>query len=197
MAKKTNNQSKPRLTKAVKDKIVVSYQKSGIAVQVASEFKITRQTVTKIVGEYKANGEFDKLSERVNKEITNDILHDMVTASNINNELLGIFQNLLVKKAKELEHNPFDGVKDIATAYGIVVDKEHQIQNFNLTHKKIDLTNKKLEVEIEYSKIRALVLELEIKSLDGKTTDGEMLDGLKNIMDQLKVAPLELGDIDA
>ena len=105
-----------------KKKIVEAYVECQNYSEVARTFNISDSTVKRIV---QSNGELTKKVEQKKEENTKNVLAEMSKRSQKKIAILDKLLDGIDKKASNID--AFTNVKDLATAYGILIDKDLKI----------------------------------------------------------------------
>lgn len=111
----------PKLTDKQKKKIIADYVDSGNFCDVGRKNGVPESTVRYIV---KNNKDIDvpKLCEEKKKENTQSTLEYMETQHQTKKRILDKLLKAIEEKSDKIDM--FTNVKDLATAYGILIDKE-------------------------------------------------------------------------
>lgn len=139
----------PRLTDKQKKKIIADYVDSGNFCDVGRKNGVPESTVRHVV---KTNKDIDvaKLCEEKKRENTQSTLEYMETQHETKKRILDKLLKAIEEKSDKIDM--FTNVKDLATAYGILIDKELKYAEI---HSKINVENSK-----EFETAKELVVKI-------------------------------------
>lgn len=132
-----------RLTDKQKKEIIAYYVECQNYSETGRKFNVDEKTVRNVV---KNDKEFPKLSEQKNKENTQEVLEAMRERSQIKIKLLDKIFEAMDGKLENIDM--FTNIKDLATAYGIIMDKELKIRELDLKDKEINRPMRTQKVQI-------------------------------------------------
>lgn len=155
-----------RLNDLVKKEIIASYIETQSFAETARQFGVADNTVKRIV---KSNVEMSAKVEQKKKENIKTVLNEMANRTEKKIAILDKLLNGIDKKASSVD--AFTSVKDLATAYGILIDKDLKIAELQSMREKSDC---KIMLPAEHIALPFLELNRE---LDGKKTLDVMLPG--------------------
>jgi len=119
----------PRLTDEQKQKIIADYVDCGNFRATGRKNNVSEATVRKIVKDEKNMDITQKLAEK-KKENTETTLQYMQKQHETKKRILDKLLNAIEEKSDNVDM--FTNVKDLATAYGILLDKELKVAEINL-----------------------------------------------------------------
>lgn len=125
-----------RLTDKKKKEIIAYYVECQNYSEVARKYNVADNTVRHLVI---SNEEIAKKLEQKNEENTKSVLEAMESRKDKKIKLLDKILDAMDSKAENLDM--FTNIKDLATAYGIIMDKEIKIRELENNNK--DKTNEK------------------------------------------------------
>ena len=125
-----------KLTDKEKKEIIAEYVESQNYSQVARNHNITDVAVRKIV--FKDKDSKRKLEQKC-KENTEEVLEAMKKRSQKKIELIDKIFKAMEGKLENVDM--FTNIKDLATAYGIIMDKELKVEELKLKNKEINKEN--------------------------------------------------------
>lgn len=121
-----------RLTEKQKKEIIAYYTECNNYSETARKYNISEGTVRYII---KNNKEFAKIYEQKSIENTNTVLEAMDNRRKEKIELLDDILKAMKKKATDVDM--FTNIKDLATAYGIILDKELKVKELQIKEKEL------------------------------------------------------------
>lgn len=121
------------LTDKEKKEIIASYIECENYSEVGRRFGIDEKTVRNIV---KNDEEFPKMSEQKREENTQEVLKAMKERNKTKINLLDKIFKAMDGKLDNIDM--FTNIKDLATAYGILMDKELRMYELDLKRKEIE-----------------------------------------------------------
>lgn len=116
-------QNKNKLTDYQKKKIIADYVESGNKSEVARKHGVSETTVRNLV---KANKDCLEKFEQKKEENTQDVLEFMDSLKNRKKTIIEKLLKAIENKADNLDN--FTSIKDVASAYGIIIDKELKLK---------------------------------------------------------------------
>jgi hypothetical protein len=116
-----------KLTDKQKKKIVADYVETNNYSETARINKVNEKTVRRIV---KADTEILEKAEQKKKENTETTLQYMQRQHETKKRILDKLLNAIEEKSENIDM--FTNIKDLATAYGILLDKELKVAEINL-----------------------------------------------------------------
>jgi hypothetical protein len=116
-----------KLTDKQKKKIVADYVETNNYSETARINKVNEKTVRRIV---KADTEILEKAEQKKKENTETTLQYMQKQHETKKRILDKLLNAIEEKSENIDM--FTNIKDLATAYGILLDKELKVAEINL-----------------------------------------------------------------
>ena len=120
------------LTDKQKKEIIASYVECENYSEVGRRFNLDEKTIRNIV---KNDKEFPKIAEQKREENTKEVLDAMKER---NGKKIAIIDKIFEAMEGKLEKiDMFTNIKDLATAYGIIMDKELKIRELNLKEQEI------------------------------------------------------------
>lgn len=119
-----------------KKEIIAYYVECQNYSETARRFNLDEKTIRNIV---KKDTEFPKLAEQKREENTEDVLQAMKKRSKKKIEIVDKIFEAMDGKLENIDM--FTNIKDLATAYGIIMDKELKVVELDL--KKQEIENKK------------------------------------------------------
>lgn len=122
-----------KLTDLEKKKIIASYIECENYSEVARQFNISDVAVRNIV---MANEETSEKLEQKREENTQEVLEAMTKRNKKKIELIDKIFKAMDGKLDNIDM--FTNIKDLATAYGIIMDKELKIKELDLKRKEIE-----------------------------------------------------------
>jgi hypothetical protein len=121
-----------KLTDKQKKEIIASYVECENYSEVGRRFNLDEKTIRNIV---KNDKEFPKKAEQKREENTKEVLEAMKTR---NQKKIAIIDKIFEAMEGKLKNvDMFTNIKDLATAYGIIMDKELKIRELNLKEQEI------------------------------------------------------------
>jgi hypothetical protein len=120
-----------RLTDLEKKKIIAYYVECQNYRETARHFKISTDTVIRVVK--KDENIVQKATEK-NIQNTKSVLEAMEERKDVKVNLLNKILEAMDKKATNVDS--FTNIKDLATAYGIIMDKEIKIKELEIKNKE-------------------------------------------------------------
>lgn len=121
-----------KLTDKQKKEIIASYVECENYSEVARKFNMSDEGVRKIV---KQNEDSWKQLEQKREENTQEVLEVMKKRNKTKVELIDKIFKAMNGKLENVDM--FTNIKDLATAYGIIMDKELKIRELNLKEQEI------------------------------------------------------------
>ncbi len=122
-----------KLTDKQKKEIIADYVECHNYSETARKFNISDEYVRKLVNKDKDSW---KLLEQKSKENTSEVLEEMKKRNKRKIELLDKIFDAMDGKLENID--VFTNIKDLATAYGIIMDKELKIKELSLKEKEIE-----------------------------------------------------------
>lgn len=122
-----------KLTDKEKKHIIAYYTECNNYCETARKYKVSESAVRKIV---KNNKDSAKLCEQKSKENTEEVLEAMKERNKKKIQLIDKIFEAMEGKLENIDM--FTNIKDLATAYGIIMDKELKILELNLKKKEIE-----------------------------------------------------------
>jgi len=130
-----------KLTDKQKKKIISDYAMNTNIRETARINNTTDTTVRRLLKKNKDNV-IEKVAQK-QEENTKSTLEYMESQHNTKKELI---KNILkAMNEKSLKVDMFTNIKDLATAYGIIIDKEIKIIELDLKRKELKLKDKEIE----------------------------------------------------
>ncbi len=139
--KKKRKSTKPKTDKEIKE-IIAYYLDCNNYSETARKFNMSDTGVRKIV-ERESGKESTKLLEEKKNNNTQEVIQDMDDRKETVKRLLGKLLGAIEDKVDNIDM--FTSVRDLAMAYGTVVDKEFKRQELELKRKELALMEKELE----------------------------------------------------
>lgn len=128
-----------RLTDKERKKIISDYTTNGNLRETSRMNNVTAPTVTRILNEIKDNSLLREITQK-QEDNTKSTLEYMETQHNTKKQLI---ENLLkAMNEKSTKVDMFTGIRDLATAYGIIIDKELKVVELNIKKQELDIKNK-------------------------------------------------------
>ena len=127
-----------KLTDKQKKEIIASYVECQNYSEVGRRFNIGESTVRNIVKDSK-NKDIAKKCEQKSKENTEEVLEAMKKRSKTKIHLLDKLFEAMDGKLDNIDM--FTNIKDLATAYGIIMDKELKIKELEIKEKENNRDN--------------------------------------------------------
>lgn len=112
-----------KLTDKKKKLIIADYIECGNYSEVARKHKVSDTTVRKLV---KSDKDSLEKIEQKKEENTQDVLEYMDTLKDRKKRIVGKLLDAIEDKADNLDN--FTNIKDVASAYGIIIDKELKLR---------------------------------------------------------------------
>ena len=135
-----------KLTDLEKKKIIADYVDNQNYSETAKMNNVSDMTVRRIVED---NEEVLKKVEQKKEENTQSTIEYMQTQHETKKRILDKILTAIEKKAEDIDM--FTNIKDLATAYGIILDKELKV---------LELQRSKSETENELTKLDELLKEI-------------------------------------
>lgn len=129
-----------RLTDLEKKKIIAYYVECQNYSEVGRKFNISHNTVKKLV---ENNEEIAEKCQQKNIDNTKSVLEAMEERKETKINLLNKILQAMDKKVENVDM--FTNIKDLATAYGIIMDKEIKIKELEIKNKEKDNNQDTLE----------------------------------------------------
>ena len=123
----------PKLTDKQKKKIIADYVDNGNYSETARLNNVSDMTVKRLV---KNNEDVFKKVEQKKEENSQDMFEYMKNKDNDKKRIVDLCFEALDKKLSNLDM--FTNVKDIATVYGIIMDKELKFRELELRKQEIE-----------------------------------------------------------
>ena len=120
-----------KLTDKQKKKIIADYSENGNYSKTAEMNNVSRNTVKAIVLN---NKEVADICHQKKLENTKEVLEAMKEKNNEKIQILDDIFKAMNKKLKKIDK--YTNIKDLATAYGIIMDKELKIKELELQNKR-------------------------------------------------------------
>jgi hypothetical protein len=133
--------AKRKTDKEIK-KIIAYYLDCNNYSETARKFGMSDTGVRKLI-DREANKESTKLLEEKKNNNTQEVIQDMDDRKETVKRLMGKLLNAIEDKVDNID--AFTTVRDLAMAYGVVVDKEFKRQELDLKKKEIALMEKEME----------------------------------------------------
>jgi hypothetical protein len=141
------------LTDKQKKEIIASYVECENYSEVGRRFNLDEKTIRNIV---KNDKEFPKIAEQKREENTKEVLEAMKER---NSKKIAIIDKIFEAMEGKLKNiDMFTNIKDLATAYGIILDKELKFKELEIKNKetgkegniqRIQIVNDLPEEEVE------------------------------------------------
>ncbi len=143
-----------RLTDKQKKKIIADYVDNGNYSETARMNKVDEKTVRRII---KSDDDFPEKALEKKQQNTKDILEYMDKTKEKRQKVIDL---CLEKMEERLNKDELMNIKDIATAYGVLVDKSLKVNEMNSTgnNPNINVPTIKLEV-VDNSKLESVLYE--------------------------------------
>ena len=143
-----------KLTDKQKKKIIADYVDNGNYSETARMNKVDEKTVRRIV---KSDDDFPKKALEKKQQNTKDILEYMEETKEKRKKVIDL---CLEKMEERLNKDELMNIKDIATAYGVLVDKSLKVNemNGNGNNSNINVPTIKLEV-VDNSNLESVLYE--------------------------------------
>lgn len=143
-----------RLTDKQKKKIIADYVDNGNYSETARMNKVDEKTVRRIV---KSDDDFPEKALEKKQQNTKDILEYMEKTKEKRQKVIDL---CLEKMEERLNKDELMNIKDIATAYGVLVDKSLKVNEMNSTsnNSNANVPTIKLEV-VDNSKLESVLYE--------------------------------------
>ena len=135
--------AKRKTDKEIK-KIIAYYLDCNNYSETARKFGMSDTGVRKLI-DREANKESTKLLEEKKNNNTQEVIQDMDDRKETVKRLMGKLLNAIEDKVDNID--AFTTGRDLAMAYGVVVDKEFKRQELDLKKKEIALMEKEMEGE--------------------------------------------------
>lgn len=136
-----------KLTDKKRKEIIAYYTECQNYCETGRRFKVAESTVRNLV---KNNQEISKICEQKNKENTKSVLEAMDERKDKKIKLLNHLLDAMDKKAENVDM--FTTLRDLAMAYGTVLDKEIKLKELDLKGKGNQETLDKLDELLEAQK---------------------------------------------
>lgn len=133
-----------KLTDKDKKKIIADYIECQNYSEVGRKYNITDNAVRKIVLNDKNSA---KKFEQKGIENTEEVLEAMKKRSKTKIELIDKIFKAMDGKLENIDM--FTNIKDLATAYGIIIDKELKVKELQLKQKEIESKNENSQETLE------------------------------------------------
>lgn len=124
-----------KLTDKQKKKIIADYVENQNYCETARMNNVDESTVRRIV-KSKDNKEITKLTEQKKQENTQSTIEYMQTQHESKKRILDKILKAIEEKADNVDM--FTNIKDLATAYGIILDKELKVLELNSKNSNSD-----------------------------------------------------------
>ena len=121
-----------KLTDKQKKQIIAYYVECQNYSETGRRFNVDEKTVRNIV---KNDTDFPKKAEQKRQENEEDVLHAMKKRSKTKIELVDKIFKAMDGKLENVDM--FTNIKDLATAYGIIMDKELKVRELDLKEKEL------------------------------------------------------------
>ena len=143
-----------KLTDKQKKKIIADYVDNGNYSETARINKVDEKTVRRIV---KSDDDFPRKAEKKKQQNTKNILEYMEETKDKRKKVIDL---CLEKMEERLNKDELMNIKDIATAYGVLVDKSLKVNEMNSTgnNSNINVPIIKLEV-VDNSNLESVLYE--------------------------------------
>ena len=128
------------LTDKQRKEIIASYIECENYSEVARKFDVADNTVRDIVLK---DEEIAKKLEQKHKENTEEVLEAMKKRSKRKIQLIDKIFDAMDGKLEKIDM--FTNIKDLATAYGIIMDKELKVEELKLKKQEIGKDNNKIQ----------------------------------------------------
>ena len=141
------------LTDKQKKEIIASYVECENYSEVGRRFNLDEKTIRNIV---KNDKEFPKIAEQKHEENTEEVLEAMKKRSKRKIQIIDKIFDAMDGKLEKIDM--FTNIKDLATAYGIILDKELKLKELEIKNKetgkegniqRIQIVNDLPEEEVE------------------------------------------------
>ena len=129
-----------KLTDKQKKEIIAYYVECQNYSETGRKFNVDESTVRRIT---KADKDITKKAEQKNKENTEEVLEAMKKRSKTKIDLLDKIFKAMDGKLDNVDM--FTNIKDLATAYGIIMDKELKIMELKLKDKEINHSQENIQ----------------------------------------------------
>ena len=144
-----------------KKEIIASYIECGNNSEVARKFNISEGTVRNILKDTD-NEEIAKKCEQKREENTQEVLEEMTKRNQVKIKLIDNIFEAMEGKLNNIDM--FTSLKDLATAYGIIVDKELKMY-------ELDMKRKELEKEKNGDKVQRIQIINDLPEDDENDTN--------------------------
>ena len=143
-----------KLTDKQKKKIIADYVDNGNYAETARMNKVDEKTVRRII---KSDDDFPEKALEKKQQNTKDILEYMEETKDKRKKVIDL---CLEKMEERLNKDELMNIKDIATAYGVLVDKSLKVNEMNSTgnNSNANVPTIKLEV-VDNSKLESVLYE--------------------------------------
>lgn len=141
-----------KLTDKQKKKIIADYVENQNYCETARMNNVDESTVRRIV-KSEDNKEITRLTEQKKQENTQSTIEYMQTQHESKKRILDKILKAIEEKADNIDM--FTNIKDLATAYGIILDKELKVLELQRGNKENDM-----------SKVDELLKEIEKNAID-------------------------------
>lgn len=132
-----------RLTDLKKKEIIAYYVECKNYSEVARKFNVSDNTVRSLVLN---NEDISKKLEQKNEENTKSVLEAMEERKEKKVKILNKILDAIENKADNIDM--FTNIKDLATAYGIIMDKEIKVKEIAIKNKEANNQNKIKRIQI-------------------------------------------------
>ena len=122
------------LTDKQKKEIIASYVECENYSEVARRFNVSDMTVKRLVEKPENKDVLEKVEQK-REENTQEVLEEMKKRNKTKVELIDKIFKAMNGKLENVDM--FTNIKDLATAYGIIMDKELRIRELNLKEQEI------------------------------------------------------------
>ena len=144
-----------------KKEIIASYIECENNSEVARKFNISEGTVRNILKDTN-NEEIAKKCEQKREENTQEVLEEMTKRNQVKIKLIDKIFEAMEGKLNNIDM--FTSLKDLATAYGIIVDKELKMY-------ELDMKRKELEKEKNGDKVQRIQIINDLPEDDENDTN--------------------------
>ena len=156
-----------RLTDKKRKQIIADYVDCKNYSEVARKHKVSATIVKRIVV---SNPESTKMFEQKEDEITNEVLNHMEAQAEKKIKVLDAILSGMLEKAENVDM--FTNIKDLATAYGILMDKEFKPIEIGLRKQEVALKEKMISGE-DMERLISDTKEILVKVRGAADTDDE------------------------
>ena len=133
---------KKHLTDLEKKSAIAYYLECQSYTEVAKEFGVDKSTICRLIKKQDST-KMQQLARKKSEENANSVLEAMELRKDKKIEILDKILDAIKIKAEKID--AFTSIKDLATAYGIILDKELKIKELELNKLKNESDKETLE----------------------------------------------------